>query len=299
MTGRAAEPDRRRRISGQQNGELSLPRSRRGHGIVEYTRFRHLHTGGPMVSKPFVGGIAGILWIGAVLLPGCERGAEQATSAESEEFLAEVDTVLSELGGVGTAGLDRGQRWRMVSSMGSGLPPPNFNLADLPEPDARGAALLRAYCIQCHWLPAPQMHAAQEWPVLMRRMVMRAQTLHERMGGPMTRGMLGRYLMSGMASAQVPSVEDIDSLTAYLQRNAMPVASPEVLGTGPESAFFAARCGFCHEIPDPAAHAAAEWPMVIARMRSNMALMGVSPLSDAEAGRVIAFLEETASTTGP
>lgn len=252
-----------------------------------------------MVSKPFVGGIAGILVIGAVLLPGCQQGADQAASAESEELLAEVDTVLSELGGVGTAGLDRGQRWRMVSSMGSGLPPPNFNLADLPEPGARGASLLRAYCIQCHWLPAPQMHAAEEWPVLMRRMVMRAQTLHDRMGGPMTRGMLGQYLLSGMASAQVPSVEDIDSLTAYLQRNAMPVANPEMLGTGPESELFVARCGFCHEIPDPAAHTPAEWPTVVARMRANMVLMGVSPLTDADTRRVIAYLEETASTARP
>jgi len=252
-----------------------------------------------MASKWLAVEIAGVLLFGAVLLPGCGQRPDRGALGDSEETLAQVDTVLSELGGLATASLDRGQRWRMVSSMGSGLPPPNFNLADLPEPDARGATLLGAYCIQCHWLPAPQMHAAQEWPILMRRMVMRAQTLHDRMGGPMTRGILGQYLLSGMASAQIPSVEDVDSLVAYLQRNAMPVAGPDELGTGPEREFFASRCGFCHETPSPGAHTAAEWPAVVARMRANMAMMSVRPLSEEETRRVVRYLEERAPTTRP
>jgi cytochrome c5 len=247
-----------------------------------------------MASKPLAVGIAGILLFGTALLPGCGQRPAQEVSEESEEILAHVDTVLSELGGLATARLDRGQRWRMVSSTGSGLPPPSFNLADLPEPDARGATLLGAYCIQCHWLPAPQMHAAPEWPILMRRMVMRAQTLHDRMGGPMTRGILGQYLLSGMASAQVPSVEDVDSLVAYLQRNAMPVARPEELGTGPENELFVSRCGFCHDTPSPSAHTAEEWPAVVARMHTNMAMMSVRPLSEEETRRVLSYLAETA-----
>jgi mono/diheme cytochrome c family protein len=252
-----------------------------------------------MVSKSPAAWIARILLFAVVSWSGCGQDPERQARQDSEQFLAEVDTVFSELGGLATASLDRGQRWRMVSSMGSGLPPPNFNLADLPEPEARGAALLAAYCIQCHWLPAPQMHAAQEWPILMRRMVMRAQTLHDRMGGPMTRGILGQYLLSGMASAQVPSVEDIDSLVVYLQRNAMPVAEPEELGTGPEREFFVRRCGFCHETPSPQAHTAEEWPAVVGRMHSNMAMMSVRPLSDEEAKRVVSYLRERAPAARP
>ncbi|HET9332521.1 MAG TPA: hypothetical protein VFQ21_02935 [Gemmatimonadota bacterium] len=252
-----------------------------------------------MASKWCAAGIVGTLLSGLILFTGCGQRPDSQVEGESEEILAEVDTVLSELGGIATASLDRGQRWRMVSSMGSGLPPPNFNLADLPEPDARGASLLQAYCIQCHWLPAPQMHAAEEWPILMRRMVMRAQTLHDRMGGPMTRGILGQYLLSGMASAQTPSAEDIDSLVAYLQRNAMPVAAAEELGTGPEAEFFESRCGFCHETPSPLAHTAADWPTVIARMRANMAMMSVRPVTEEEARRVMAYLEEKARPVSP
>jgi hypothetical protein len=247
-----------------------------------------------MVLKSLAGEIAGILLFGSALLPSCGQGPDREASRNSEEVLAVVDSVLSELGGLATASLDRGQRWRMVGSLGSGLPPPTFNLADLPEPETRGATLLGVYCIQCHWLPAPQMHAAEEWPVLMRRMVMRAQTLHDRMGGPMTRGILGQYLLSGMASAQIPSVEDIDSLVSYLQRNAMPVADPDELGTGSEREFFVSRCGFCHETPSPSAHAQAEWPAVVARMIANMSLMSVRPLSDEETRRVLTYLEEKA-----
>lgn len=257
----------------------------------------HSNGGESMTAKSVAAGIVGILL--TLLLPGCGPGPERPAGGDPEATLAGVDTVFSELGGIAMASLDRGQRWRMVSSMGSGLPPPNFNLADLPEPDARGATLLRAYCIQCHWLPAPQMHASDEWPILMRRMVMRAQTLHDRMGGPMTRGMLGPYLLSGMASAQTPSAEDIDSLVAYLRRNAMPVASPEELGTGPEAEFFEGRCGFCHETPSPQAHTAAEWPTVVARMRGNMAMMSVTPVTEDEARRVVAYLQDRARPAGP
>ena len=244
-----------------------------------------------MAWKVVVGGIAVVFFI-VSLLGGCQGDRAQNSSPEDEAFLNQVDTLLSELGGRATASLDRGQRWRMVSSTGSGLPPPNFNLRNLPEPEARGAKLLGAYCVQCHSLPAPQMHAAAEWPILMRRMVMRAQTLHDRMGGPMMRGMLGGVLVSGMANAQIPTVEDADSLVAYLQRHAMPVATPEELGDGEEAEFFASRCGFCHETPSPSAHPPSEWPAVLDRMQANMALMSVRPLSGEESQRTLRYLKE-------
>ena len=250
-----------------------------------------------MPWKAVVGGIATVLLLGSGLaLGGCRGDSARNDSPEEEEFLTQVDTLLSELGGRATASLDRGQRWRMVSSMGSGLPPPSFNLRNLPEPEARGAKLLGAYCVQCHSLPAPQMHAAVEWPILMRRMVMRAQTLHDRMGGPMMRGMLGEVLVSGMASAQIPTVEDTDSLVAYLQRHAMPVATPEELGDGEEVEFFTGRCGFCHETPSPSAHPASDWPAVLDRMQANMALMSVRPLSEEESRRVLRYLEEKSAS---
>ena len=244
-----------------------------------------------MAWKAIVGGIATVLLLGSAL-GGCGGDRARTDSADEQVFLVQVDTLLGELGGRATASLDRGQRWRMVSSMGSGLPPPIFNLRNLPEPEARGAKLLGAYCVQCHSLPAPQMHAAAEWPILMRRMVMRAQTLHDRMGGPMMRGMLGEVLVSGMASAQIPTVEDADTLVAYLQRHAMPVATSEELGDGGEAEFFTSRCGFCHETPSPSAHPSSDWPAVLDRMQANMALMSVRPLSKEESQRVLRYLED-------
>lgn len=203
-----------------------------------------------------------------------------------------------ELGGEATAQLDRGQLWRMMSSIGAGLPPPMYRASDLPEPESRGAQLVGAYCVQCHWVPAPEMHSAEEWPVLMRRMELRARTLHERMGGPMTRGLMGDVLLSGMASAVLPSEEDADSLLAYFQRNAMPVVDPTTLGEGSEVEFYVGQCAVCHETPDPVAHTMEEWEQVVGRMRGNMAVMNVEPLSDEDVRRVLAFLEERVNGQG-
>lgn len=253
-----------------------------------------LRSRGPMLATKSILPVAFALLLGLFMhgIVGCSsRGDDRRSPSERDHILAEVDTVMSELGGLPTANLDRGQRWRMVSSVGSGLPPMNFGVKDLPEPEARGAKLLEAYCVQCHHVPAPQMHSAMEWPILLRRMMMRAQTLHERMGGPMTEGLLGQYLLSGMASAQIPSAEDVDSLAAYLQRHAMPVADLDELGTEGDVDLFVARCGLCHEPPSPSAHSAEEWAAVVARMRANMALMDVRPMADQDAARIVAYLQ--------
>lgn len=233
----------------------------------------------------------------ALLVGGCagEEGQEGPPPETRQAILAETDSVLMELGGEAARRLERGQRWRMISSVGAGLPPPDFPAEALPEPDSRGAALVQAYCVQCHWIPAPQMHSADEWPILMRRMILRARTLHDRMGGPVTRGLVGEILLSGMASAEVPSPEDADTLLAYFQRYAMPAAEPGELGEGEDTDFYRQACGTCHETPSPKAHTGIEWEEVVGRMQSNMAVMSVEPLSDREVERVVSFLRERAA----
>jgi mono/diheme cytochrome c family protein len=226
------------------------------------------------------------------LLLACER--ERGDPAPDE--LSTVDTVLVELGGISTEQLSRGQRWRMISSIGAGLPPSSFQEEHLPEPDARGAALLQAYCVQCHWMPAPQMHAAEEWPILLRRMYMRAGALRERMGGPFTDDAMGEILMSGMSSAEVPPAADQDSLLAYLVRNALPTAERDEIGEGEEASLFLARCSVCHEIPSPAAHISTEWAVVVGRMQGNMVWNGVPPLDEAEQARIVRFLQSRAAS---
>jgi hypothetical protein len=61
-------------------------------------------------------------------------------------------------------------------------------------------------------------------------------------------------------------------------------------------------CNQCHELPDPAAHRAEEWPAVVARMQSNMEWMNrvVGSQPDPreprfDPHRIIAFLQAHAS----
>ena len=216
---------------------------------------------------------------------------DEAAEETAVISLEELDTVLAELGGKPTADLSRGQRWRLISSVGAGLPPSNFGAADLPDPGSRGAGLMEAYCQRCHWLPAPQMHAATEWPVLLRRMQMRAETLSERLGGPLTEGLMGEYVLSGMATAAVPSEENLRVMLEYVQAYALPAAQAGELGETEEDALYRQRCSACHEVPSPAAHTASEWPAVVGRMRANAALMDVVPLDEEDAARISAYLQ--------
>lgn len=225
----------------------------------------------------------------AVLSAGCE----QAQPQQSVD-VALVDSVLAELGGPLTAGLERGQRWRMVSSIGVGLPPRDFKPENLPEAGSRGAGLLQVYCTQCHWLPTPQMHSAAEWPLLVRRNLLRMEQLNNRLGGPMTTGLVGETVMSGYQNPEIPSEADVDTLVAYLQTYALPVAQASELTDGPGRDLFIRRCSVCHETPSPRAHTATGWDRVVAQMQANMAISDVTPLSNSELDAISGYLRERA-----
>jgi mono/diheme cytochrome c family protein len=237
--------------------------------------------------RPWLVGVIGLSL--AHFLAGCGRQAPDQAAT-----LALVDSILSELGGTPTANLERGQRWRMISSMGAGLPPSNFTADNLPEPGSRGAGLLQVYCVQCHWLPTPQMHSAAEWNVLVPRMLLRAEWLKYRMGGPLTEGLVGQVLMAGYTAADSPSEAQVDTILAYLQGNALPAAEPDELTPGPGRELFIRKCSVCHETPSPSAHTAPGWERVIALMQSIMSASNVPPLSTGELDVVSAYLRERA-----
>lgn len=207
-----------------------------------------------------------------------------------------IDSVLVELGGTPVSVLNRTQRWRMISSLAVGLPPPRFERANLPDPSSYAAGLLEAHCQGCHWLPAPQMHSATEWPLLLRRMILRGETLGEHLGGPLLAELVGsERMVEGMGMSYLPSPEAADSLLGYLQEHALPVAGPGELGEGEDARFFRDRCGICHETPSPGAHTAEEWRAVLVRMNeANMPAMGVERLTDEELDRIGGFLESRA-----
>jgi len=234
---------------------------------------------------------AGILAF--ILVAAVSAGCEQS-QPEQQVDVAVVDSLLAELGGPLTAGLERGQRWRMVSSIGVGLPPRNFQPEELPEAGSRGAGLLQVYCIQCHWLPTPQMHSAAEWPILVRRNLLRMEQLNNRLGGPLTTGMVGETVMSGYQNPEIPSQADVDTLIAYLQTYALPVAEPGELTQGPGRDLFIARCSICHETPSPRAHTATGWDRVVGQMQANMAISDVTALSNSELDAITGYLRDRA-----
>src|SRR4029077_13341192 len=53
--------------------------------------------------------------------------------------------------------------------------PPSIEPGQLPEPASEGARLTARYCVQCHYLPNPQMHTAARWKSSVARMVWRMQ----------------------------------------------------------------------------------------------------------------------------
>lgn len=223
-----------------------------------------------------------------------DDGIGREETAVDSAALASADVMLSEVAGAQFERLEMAQRWRAVASLGTGLPPSNVSRSDLPEPDATGAGLLEVYCTQCHWLPTPQMHSADEWDILLRRMLLRARLLQDRLEGehvPENLTVSGRYRL-------VPTPEHRDSLRVYLRRNALPVADPEALPQTAAAEAFVEHCSSCHQTPSPEAHVASEWEAVVERMQANTRLMEVDTLSPSERDRVLSFLEEHAAGDG-
>lgn len=64
-------------------------------------------------------------------------------------------------------------------------------------------------------------------------------------------------------------------------------------GSGRE--VFVRHCGRCHAPPDPAAHTAAEWPAVVARMERHMRRRGLPPPQEAEREALLDYLRRHAA----
>lgn len=217
--------------------------------------------------------------------------AEQMPDDEAQ--LASFDSLLADLGGPQTEDLSRAQRWKLVASVGTGLPPASYRLEDLPEQGSRAVGLQQAYCLQCHGVSSPKMHSADEWPILVRRMLMRGAALGSRLGGPRTEGMVDDMLMAGLRTAEIPAAEDVDSLVAYFQRNAFPAAAESEIPDTPDAALYVDRCSACHDTPSPAAHPADEVQALVARMSAMGAMLGLPQLTAEEQSRLVAFMQQS------
>ncbi len=185
---------------------------------------------------------------------------------------------------------------RMMGQQSMELPE-GIDASALPESESRGARLVAGYCSQCHGVPSPRRHAAEDWEATARRMFRRMDHMQQ-MGG--MGGMMGSGGMHDrMMDVEAPTAAEERAIVAYLREHAMRGARAEALPAGEGRESFGRLCSRCHALPDPSQHAAGEWPAVVRRMRGHMERMEVEGITDAEAERIVRYLQRTASGGDP
>jgi cytochrome c5 len=174
--------------------------------------------------------------------------------------------------------IEPNQMQNMMHRMMPDLLPPGVKPEDLPDPDSPGAKLLVRYCTQCHSLPNPAMHSAQEWPQIVERMFFRMQ------------------MMSGMMGVESATSEERQVMIAYLKMYALKSISPGSLPSAKSmgAVSFKDFCGQCHSLPDPKSHSAAEWLALVEKMKKNMELMHKKVITEAEENQIVSFLRKNA-----
>jgi mono/diheme cytochrome c family protein len=154
--------------------------------------------------------------------------------------------------------------------------PPGLMPDQLPDAGGPGAVLMQGYCTQCHALPGPGRHSAEEWPHVLDRMLV-LMDVADRFGG-----LLG--------DVKTPASDERDQLRNYLELHALkPMAgAPQGLG----ASAFESHCSACHILPDPGQHSLEEWPAVLKRMQHNMSVMKYAPPSRELMVQIQYFLQQ-------
>lgn len=140
--------------------------------------------------------------------------------------------------------------------------PPSIEPHQLPEPRSEGARLAARYCVQCHYLPSPQMHTPDKWTTIVVRMVWRMQG----------QGNMGVLMKEMMDNVEAPSEQETGVLIAYLKKHGQREMDPAHPALKSEAGrMFSIACTQCHALPDPRRHTRREWPGVVERMKEHMA----------------------------
>jgi cytochrome c5 len=160
--------------------------------------------------------------------------------------------------------------------------PPGLMPDQLPDASGVGAALMQGYCTQCHALPGPGRHSAEEWPQVLDRMLM-LMDVADRFGG-----LLG--------NVKAPAADERDLLRRYLVSHALQPMERTPQGAGASA--FESHCGACHVLPDPGQHSLEDWPAVLKRMQRNMSVMKYAPPSRELMVQIRYFLQQNLQT-GP
>lgn len=141
--------------------------------------------------------------------------------------------------------------------------PPGLMPDQLPDAGGQGATLMESYCTQCHAMPGPGRHTAEEWPQVLDRMLV-VMDVADRFGG-----LLG--------NVKTPSADERNQLRSYLVLHALKPMTQKPDGIGASA--FENHCSACHMLPDPARYDDIEWPGLIKRMQHNMQVMKYPPPS--------------------
>lgn len=139
--------------------------------------------------------------------------------------------------------------------------PPGLMPNQLPDAGGAGAVLMQGYCTQCHALPGPGRHSAEEWPQVLDRMLV-LMDVADRFGG-----LLG--------NVKTPSSDERDQLRSYLVLHALKPMTGTPQGAG--ASVFENYCSGCHALPDPARYSHVDWSGLIKRMQHNMEVMKYAP----------------------
>jgi len=194
-----------------------------------------------------------VLLVGLLALASCKQGvrcvATSGTPADSTHPMAE----------------QRVLRAAMLT-----VPTAAMRPESLPDPTNAGAKVLVQYCTQCHAMPSPGAHGAQDWPFITRQMWVYIDE------------------MQGELGVQSPSTAERVQLLNYLQTHALEVATSLPPGAGKET--FQATCSRCHVLPDPRRHSPVDWPNVVMRMERNMERFHLSGVSHGMAEQIVGYL---------
>ncbi len=158
----------------------------------------------------------------------------------------------------------------LLASASVGLPA-GMSAADLPDPESAGAQLVAKYCSVCHAVSSPTTHAANDWPVVMRRMWLRTEYLGPEFNVP------------------IPTSAERLAMLNYMRDNALQVSSS--LPDGLHREVFVQQCGQCHDLPDPRQHSAEDWVAVVQRMSGRMETILERELDPQDFTRIVLYLE--------
>lgn len=156
--------------------------------------------------------------------------------------------------------------------------PTGFRAELLADQSSIGAKLFTKTCTQCHDLPSPKLHAPQEWPAVVDRML---EMLHR------------RKVMSS-DELFIPDNEEADHIASYLVFHGENKNHPLLVDSSPAAVLYRDRCAECHLLPHPIQHTVSEWDGIVDRMQNYSRKTGKTPLTDDNKKTLLGYLKEKA-----